>query len=256
MLKIQPEQMEVFKQAAIKSFETNMVAHCNNFSPQLCKVIGEEQLRIAIRQAIVKSQSYGFTNKGPVRLFVEMVLLFGSAFDTDPQYPWAAEILKSYHSDFQTQRAQQLYEKTLDYLEKVVGPKDIFTRQALERISVLARQQPSFSQKNFTTDMLNKTTYIYPEKAAFIGDSALELLIQEAVNEATTNSMIETHRMALFYVLMFAFGHGCTNDPLYPWIARTLRDEKIVGPMARSKRLEKKALTWLDHVIAAFSKGA
>lgn len=25
---------------------------------------------------------------------------------------------------------------------------------------------------------------------------------------------------------MFSFGHGCTDDPLYPWISRTLRDER------------------------------
>jgi hypothetical protein len=52
--------------------------------------------------------------------------------------------------------------------------------------------------------------------------------------------------------LMFAFGHGCTRDPLYPWISHTLADEKIVSPAARAERLEKKARTWLDHVIASF----
>ena len=51
---------------------------------------------------------------------------------------------------------------------------------------------------------------------------------------------------------MFAFGHGCCEDPLYPWIARTLTDEKITDAEARAKRLEKKAITWLDHVLILF----
>jgi hypothetical protein len=54
---------------------------------------------------------------------------------------------------------------------------------------------------------------------------------------------------------MFAFGHGCTHDPLYPWIARTLKDERIKDPAARAERLEKKAITWLDHVLARPPKG-
>ena len=61
---------------------------------------------------------------------------------------------------------------------------------------------------------------------------------------------------ALVVVLMFAFGHGCTDDPLYPWISRTLKDERIVGPAARVERLEKKSITWLEHVLARPRGGA
>ena len=54
---------------------------------------------------------------------------------------------------------------------------------------------------------------------------------------------------------MFAMGHGCGSDPLYPWIAQTLRDETLKDPDAKAIRLEKKALTWLEHVLANFDKG-
>lgn len=54
---------------------------------------------------------------------------------------------------------------------------------------------------------------------------------------------------------MFAFGHGCFDDPLYPWIARTLEDDAITDSAARAKRLETKALTWLDHVLGYFDEG-
>jgi len=53
---------------------------------------------------------------------------------------------------------------------------------------------------------------------------------------------------------MFSFGHGCTDDPLYPWISRTLHDERIVNSEARAARLEKKAVTWLEHVNARNEK--
>lgn len=257
MLVIRRQQMEAFSQAALEAFETEMVVHCNDFSPQLCKVISEEQLRAAIRQAIDRARGYGFTNRGPVRLYIEMMLLFGSDFDNDPQYPWAGEILRSNESDLQMKCAEQLHEKTLDYLEKVIGPEDKFTCQALKRISALSKQQPAlseqqmpFTQEGFISVMLRETAYIYPEKAAYVGDDALESLIWEGIDKAADYGMVTDHSKGLIYVLMFAFGHGCTDDPLYPWIAQTLRDEKITDSTARAMRLEKKATTWLDHVIA------
>ena len=93
MLVIRPEQMEVFKEAALRSFESEMVAHLAEFSPPLFKAIGEEQMRKAIQFGIDRAGSYGFDFRGPVRLYLELMLLFGSHFDTDPQYPWAAAIL-------------------------------------------------------------------------------------------------------------------------------------------------------------------
>ena len=47
-------------------------------------------------------------------------LLFGSAFDTDPQFPWAAEILQS--ADHQMFRAELLHEKANEYLERSPRP--------------------------------------------------------------------------------------------------------------------------------------
>jgi hypothetical protein len=54
----------------------------------------------------------------------------------------------------------------------------------------------------------------------------------------------------MIVILMFAFGHGCVADPLYPWISQVLTDERITSAEARGQRLERKALTWLDHVLA------
>jgi hypothetical protein len=254
MLTIRRDQMAALDRPALAAFEAEMVTHCNVFSPPLCKVLGDEQLRLVIRQAIERARSHGFTNRGPVRLFIELTLLYGSAFDTDPQYPWAGEILRSHERRSQMERAEQLYAKTLEYLANVAGPDDAFTRQALERIVELTQQPPQISQANFISSMLLQVQRVHPEKAAYTGDSALESLLQEGVLEAVAHDMTAAHSKALFCVLMFAFGHGCTSDPLYPWIAATLQDDRLSDPATRAKRLEKKATTWLHHVIAALAE--
>src|SRR5271165_3956697 len=115
MLVIRTEQMETFRDAARRTFENDMVAHLSQFSPPLFRTLGEEQLRCAIRFGTCRAAGHGFTFRGPVRLYLEAMLLFGSHFDTDPQYLWAVETLADQESAPQLQRAFSLYMKILDY---------------------------------------------------------------------------------------------------------------------------------------------
>ncbi len=255
MLVIRKQQIDVFNQVVLKSFESEMVMHCRDFSPRLFKVIGEDQMRRVVQLGMADAGGYGFTYRGPVRFYIEMMLLFGSHFDTDPQYLWATEILQNQALGSQMERAELLYEHTLDFLDNVVGPDDRFTLRALQRIASLAKQPPVLSQENLMKDLRLETYRIYPEKAEYIGDQGLGLLIGEGIDKAAGYGMAAPHSQALFCVLMFAFGHGCADDPLYPWISRTLKDERIVDPTARADRLERKAVTWLNHVVAWLEEG-
>ncbi|WP_295458291.1 hypothetical protein [uncultured Thiodictyon sp.] len=250
MLVIRQEQMEVLRAAAAQTFADAMVTHLTGFSTPLAQVVGPERLRIAIEFGIKQAAGYGFDARGPVRLYLELMLLFGCRFDTDPQYPWAAEILSDRDSAPQMQRAQDLYERTLDYRRQVAGPADANTLKALRNIQALAGQTLRFAPHELVPFMLEEIALIYPEKAAYIGAEALTALIRKA-GEGARNLRFTTPRgMALVVLLFFSFGHGCGADPLYPWIAHTLRDQTLTDPEAKAERLEKRALTWLEQVLA------
>jgi hypothetical protein len=254
MFVIRRQQMEAFNQATRAAFEDEMAAHSQEFSPRLCQVIGEEQLRVALRRSMDRATTYGFTLRGPVRLYIELMFLCGSGFDTDPQYPAMGQVLRA--SGDQMQRAEQIYEGVLDYRQRVPGPDNTNVRKSLEYLSDFARRPVAFSPDDFQSVTLREITSAFPQKAAYVGEGALINLIREGRAEARKYGLDTPRAEALVVVLMFAFGHGCTDDPLYPWISRTLKDERIVGPQARAKRLEKKALTWLDHVLARPQEGA
>lgn len=246
-MRIRSEQMETFEQAGQRRFEDEMVEHSKNFASPLCEVIGDEQLRFALRAAMTRADSYGFTNRGPIRLFIEMMFLCGSAFDTDPQYPAIAKVLRS-PAD-QMERAEQIHQGFLDYLEKVSGPRAENVHKALKDTLAFARAPITFSN-DFASDMIREMKRIFPQKADYVGEPGMRALIDEGINEAREYRFPSTRQTMLLVILKYAFGHGCTNDPLYPWISRTLKDEKIVDPAARGARLEKKSLTWLEHVVA------
>ena len=103
--------------------------------------------------------------------------------------------------------------------------------------------------------MLFELNRVFPQKVAYTGEEGIQALVREGRDQARKYGFSTSRSEILLVVLMFAFGHGCTDDPLYPWIARTLKNEQITDPAARAKRLEKKALTWLDHVLAAYEAG-
>lgn len=243
---IRAGQMRAFEQAARRQFEDCMVVHGKDFSPRLSDVLGEEQLRAALRSAIKGAERYGFTDRGPVRLYIEMMFLWGSAFDTDPQYAAVAEVLRA--AGDQMQRAQQIHEEHLEYLEKVSGPGAANVRKALNDLLIFARTPITFPN-DCVASLLQEMHRIFPQKAAYAGETGLKALVEEGIAEAGEYGFDTARQRALLVILKFAFGHGCTRDPLYPWIERTLNDERVADPAARAARLEKKAITWLEHVV-------
>jgi hypothetical protein len=253
MLTIRQDQLDAFRQHHLQKFEDEMVEHSKEFSPRLCRVIGDEQLRVALRSAMSRAEGYGFTNRGPIRLFIEIMFLWGSAFDTDPQYPAVGEALRA--SADQMVRAEQIHQASLEYFERVSGPDAANMRNALTRLSTSAQKPITFPFDNFAAGLLEELTRIFPQKVAYVGERSLRMLIDEGSAEAQTYRFSTVRQTALIVFLMFSFGHGCTRDPLYPWISRTLLDERIVNPTERAERLEKKAVTWLEHVLDETGEG-
>ena len=163
MIIIREEQMKVFEDAALRRFEDEMVVHSKEFTPRLCKVLGDKQLRVALRQAMERSGTYGFTNRGPIRLYIELMFLCGSDFDTDPQYPAVGVILNA--PGDQMLRAEQIYAGVLDYQEKVSGPDAANVRKSLEFWADFVRKPVNFSTNDFVTEMLHKMTRAFPPES-------------------------------------------------------------------------------------------
>lgn len=248
MLQIRERQHETFRQVALERFITEMVLHAQDFSPKLCAVLGEAQVREAVRQAVGRGEGYGFSNRGPLRLYVEMTFLYGSAFDTDPQYPWAREILR--RTDGQTERATALYEGVLAYQKEVSGFEGMNTRRTLAGLQALVRQPTVSTAASYPGEVRRELARIAPERMARLDDRALAHLLEASGAEARGHRFPPGQGEALLTVLKFVFGHGCTDDPLYPWISRTLQDASIPSPEARMDRLQQNAASWLDHVLA------
>jgi hypothetical protein len=122
---------------------------------------------------------------------------------------------------------------------------------------LLARQQPLVSEDTFVPDVLREFGFVYPEKAVYVGENGLRLLIESGLQSAKSYGFSTPRAWLMTVTLMFAFGHRCFEDMLYPWIGQTVTNGAAPEDSdARAKRLEKKSLTWLHHVLANFGDEA
>lgn len=249
MLVIRPEQMDVFRRQARLAFEREMLAHLQAFSPPLYEVTGPEQMLKVVRFGIDAAAAHGITFRGPVRLYLELMLLFGSRFDTDPQYPWVAEILGDGNRATQMQRANALYKKTLDYRREVVGWEDAHATAAYGRVAQMAERPVVVPLEELAFALLREIKDLYPEKAAYLGDAALTALIAAGHDAADKHGLSTVRGIRVTVGMMLLLGHGCLDDLLYPWISRTLNNETISDPEDRAGHLQRRALVWMGRVL-------
>lgn len=246
MLMIRQEQMRAFEKAAMACFEEEMVIHCRKFSPRICEQIGDVMLRLAVQSAIGRCAAYGFTNRGPIRLFIEMTFLFGSAFDTDPQYTWSAEILRA--PGDQMVRAERLYAKVMDYRKKVPDPDTGSTIRALENLTIWVEKNTLSSISEFVSAMIFEMNRIRPETAVYAGEAGLTDLLLEGCAEAEKHGFPTAYGQALMGMLMFTFGRGFLNDPLHPWTKPSLKQAPPGDPTGRALALKTAACAFLERM--------
>jgi hypothetical protein len=249
-MRIKDSQMAAMRALGRAGFEREMTDHARTFSPALAATLGPDLLRAAVRDALLRALEHGFTRKGPQRLFLELSLLFGSGFDADPQYAHMHRILDT--PDDQTLRARALHGHVLLYVEHVAGLGGAHVYDALRFLRSLTTQPDPFDGGTTLTEALvAQMTQGFPQRARYAGESALRALVLAGLEEAAKHRFEGARASALMPVLMFAFGRGCAEDQFYPWIGATLADPRITDPAGRAQRLERKAVTWLDHVLAA-----
>jgi hypothetical protein len=214
MWTIRQEQMPALAQGSAQNFEDHMVAHLRGFAPALCKVRGEPVVRQAIRMGVKRALTYGFTDLGPIRLYLELMFPLGASFDTDFQLPWAGAILTDPERMTQTIRSQRLYSGVRTYLDRVAGPHAKSTIESLRQIQAARPEDLETPARNLEGDVIAGLRTVHPQKCDFVGEAILKTLFSRAVQEARRYEISSPLGPRLFAGLMFGFGHGITGPVL------------------------------------------
>lgn len=95
MLKIRKEQTEVFRQHAMADFEARAIQHLRRDLSEQTAPFSDDDLRRRVHESIPRAGEYGLTTQKQIMCFVDVSFLLGERFDTDPQYAWSGELLRS-----------------------------------------------------------------------------------------------------------------------------------------------------------------
>lgn len=242
MLIIRDNQIRKLEQTTRKPFEHQMLKHMAAFAPKLYESSGEGVFKEVVNLGVSRAEFYGFTNRGPARFYIESMFTLGCMFDTDPQYPWVGTLLNDTNEQDQMQRADQLYDKMSEYCSAAIGLENEYANTAFQRLSNSGPDLLSlFGTK---TAMLSMIQQYYPEKAHFVGNDALTMLIEKADDIALEQGIVSPNGVALIYLLMVIFGHDVVHDPLYPWLKRNLDNSQLVPEVERVNNLSKEAWSY------------
>lgn len=251
MWTIRQEQVESLRQTALQKFEDEMAEHLSDFAPKFCEVRGEKCMRRAIRLGIGRAAKYGFTNKGPSRFYIELMVSLGSEFDTDPQYPWAREILRNQELDHQAVRADRLFNEVNRYMDYAAGPQFQHTLEALRKVKSVDPDCSHLFGKDFQSRLLSWLAVVFPQKYSYVGESNLRLLIARCLEVGSAFGVTSETGLTSIAGLMFGVGHGVSEDFLYPWVASTLGDLRVKDPNVRAVRLYRKAQIYCERMAAS-----
>ncbi len=250
---VRAAQIETLEAYAKDAFTKEMAEHLKSFAPKLCEVVGDPAVRRIAESGIERARSYGLTNRGPVRFFLELTCTLGSGFDTDPQLRWASETLTDGSIPTDMFRAERLHERMVVYLDRVAGPNHEYAIDALKKL--LEFNFEIAPREGWSEEAVLKViARLYPQKYEFVGESIARTITQEAAGEAAQYGLPAGKGAAALAGTKFAMGHQICEDPWYPWIGTALKDDRIVDGEGRLSRLVSKLRTYGTHVLAYFSR--
>ena len=93
MFMIRPAQMEVLARFNDAGTEDRALRHLRKCIPDVCDSLSEAELRRIIRWGRSRSRGHGIEREVDFFRYLNLMFMFGFAFDTDPTYPWAARTL-------------------------------------------------------------------------------------------------------------------------------------------------------------------
>lgn len=246
---IRQDQIEVFDAGARDRFVNEAAAHITQFAPKHAEVLGPKGTSNTARIGIDRARQYGFVHPGPVHFFLDLMYILGSEFDTDPQYPWAAQILKDSTIPGEMPRADRLHERCVKYLDTVAGPNNEYALAALRRIKTIQPGTFGGNARESNARMASALKSMYPQKVEYLGNNELNALIGRATGRANARALTSQAAAILFTALEFTLGHAFERDPLYPWIASTLDNPDLTNQEDKIRLLHRKIMAYVDNAV-------
>lgn len=253
MLTIKKEQQQAFSNHYLKKFEDEMVEHVKEYFPNHFISMQEKSTRNTIQYAHIRAKKYDMITQRNVCLYLNNMLVLGSHFDNDPQYPWANEILIDKNINDPSKRADKLSDRMLHVFGQIRGERYKEINRALLNLHNNADAIFRKIKNSQLKDSLHILNDLYPKKFEVVGEQNLNQLIKLGKEKAAKYGWTTEPNIVMVTAFMFMSGAGFDNDPQFPWAAEILNDQKVTDQEIKMKLLFDKAIANLKGFLNQYN---
>jgi hypothetical protein len=215
---IRQHQFEVLEHdVGVAELQRDVITRLAERAPGCFTVVPERAIAEVTRLGAERAERHGLTRVGPARLFVEVMILFGSDFDTDPLFPWAQAALAETHPT-QIAKADRLHDVMMEYIDAVALRGHERTAAAMQRFEPIAERWLAMDVPSGALAAVidEEARALYPERLSYLGPSAAAAAVQQWAEDAAACG--KTGAAAVIHALLASLlGHGFARDPLFPW---------------------------------------
>jgi hypothetical protein len=206
-----------------ENFYPFMEAHLAEAYPVRANLIGKQGLCKVIEQAIERGKVYGIESRYEYMIFGEAALALGIGFDTDPQLPWAKEILSNEHPA--TERMDELDDAMTQHIEKTFGEAEDFPRASFEAWKAKSYDDIEELFQNGSHEEYHEfLSDLWPQKYDTLGPDSLDMLPAHGDEMLKLGKVSSQVGKRYLMVLQFLLGHTFYSDPQYFWLHDIISD--------------------------------
>ncbi len=248
---IRSEQISVMGEAMAERFDDELIRHLSSYAPIEAEGLGPDALKSLVVLARQRASEIGFTHRNAIRLYLDLMVLLGSGFATDPQHPWVAAALeRGGELREQGERVESLHASALQYMHVVLGKKREFLSAALEQV-VQSTPQEWQEAGDFRHSVSWQMRLMFPEKCSHLGQDLLRCVIDLAARRAEHHAMYTGPGITLWTILILLLGHEADSDPTAWWLEEALGDSEGSAPRQRVEKVHAATCAHIRLLLAS-----
>jgi hypothetical protein len=218
-------QLKAFQQVIDnkQGFIDYMLSHLKKHFPVQSGLLQDEGLSNFINAGMEHARLWEFGTRYQCCLFIDVMVMLGSGFDSDIQIPWFREILND-GAKGPDEKIDLLYQKVMTYLDTVVGKGWVFPMKQLEKLANMPvnKNPGEKAEAVLEQDLLPELLNFWPQKYHVSGKINLQQQVISGISKAAGYGFTAENSIAYFVLLQYLFGHHIDIDPLYPWVKEFL----------------------------------
>lgn len=229
-ISISKQQMHHLKNNLLEDYLNDLMTFFQSDFRPWQQSIGEDNFYQALKYGVEDAKAQGFSQRGPVKFYINLQLLLGHGFATDPQYAGFTGTWQPLKTQKVTQleQADRLHQDLTHYLDQVLGEQNNSLLDHLKRLQQLNLNELGVYRKTYKTDLHALLYELYPEKYQQLGKEIMTQVIIKGTEKAYYQYHFEQpSHSALLVTACFSLGHQFDQDPFLPWFSQTHQQNAI-----------------------------